>query len=207
MLQKKKKNTKHLGEILPPPLRKQLQGKVTSAKSSMGSLWLGLLPAYAPPLCTPRRPPRHPPSSSPLSLPTLGLTDLQGPAPARIPWNSVLFFFFFLGGGHSLSQPRSGRLRWLTALPCPNHRPSGHGLHPAGVGGARPVLTGDGSWRELAEADVSWTPLGKAFVSASKGQKHLVPPFLAAPNKDACCGCGSWLAAVRLQRPRGSRGP
>ena len=92
---KKKKNTKHLGEILPPPLRKQLQGKVTSAKSSMGSLWLGLFPAYAPPLCTPRRPPRHPPSSSPLSLPTLGLTDLQGPAPAQIPWNSG----FFLGGG------------------------------------------------------------------------------------------------------------
>ena len=54
---------------------------------------------------------------------------------------------------------------------------------------------------ELAEADVSWMPLGKAFVSASKGQKHLVPPFLAALNKDTCCGCSSWRAAVGLQGP------
>ena len=66
------------------------------------------------------------------------------------------------------------------------------------VGGGQ---TGPNRRRELAEADVSWTPLGKAFVSASKGQKHLVPPFLVALNKEACCGCGSWRAAVGLQRP------
>ena len=176
----------------------------------MGSLWLGLFPSYAPPLCTPRRPPRHPPSSSPLSLPTLGLTDLQGPAPAQIPWNSVVFFW----GGHPLSQPRSGRLRWLTALPCPNHRPCGHGdghertRSPPGQSGWGPASPN--RRRELAEAGGSGRERdasGESLCLCIKGAETSGPTLSCGPNKDTCCGCGSWLAAVRLQRPRGLRGP
>ena len=181
MLQKKKKNTKHLGEILPPPLRKQLQGKVTSAKSSMGSLWLGLLPAYAPPLCTPRRPPRHPPTSSPLSLPTLGLTDLQGPAPAQIPWTSG---FFFWGGGRAPSvtaKIRPSAIVNSPAMPQPPSKrtrspPGRSGWGPAGPNRRRELVGAGGSGRQL---DAS----GESLCLCIKGAETSGPTLSCSPEQ------------------------
>ena len=130
---KKTKKQKNLGETLTPPSENSCRGKShLVALSGQPVAWVvPIIPTSSlqvePPAsevpCTPRRPPQRPASSSSLSLPTLGLTDLQGPASAQIPWDCIFFFW----GGDPLSVPGSGLLRWLIALLCPSHRPYGHG--------------------------------------------------------------------------------
>lgn len=188
MLPKKKtKKQKNLGETLTPPSENSCRGKShLVALSGQPVAWVvPIIPTSSlqvePPAsevpCTPRRPPQRPASSSSLSLPTLGLTDLQGPASAQIPWDCI---FFFWGGGPSVSaRIRPSAMAYSPAMPQPpSMRTRGRNMvsdQRVGGGRAGPVLTGDGSWRKRTSAGRLW---GKPLSLHQRGRNIWSHPFL-----------------------------
>lgn len=158
--------------------------------------------------CTPRRPPQHPPSSSPLSLPTLGLTDLQGPAPAQIPWNSVVVFLGEGGGAPSVTaRIRPSVMGNCPAVPQPPSLRTRTDMVAAGQSGwgrGRAVLTGDGSWRKRTSAGRLW---GKPLSLHQRGRNIWSHPLLQPRTKTRAVDAAAGVQPVWLQRPRGSRGP